>query len=146
MKSSALIGSPLENLASCRSWNRSASKQGDYASLFQPIAGYQAVADGRATKLSGLAKLDDYSFTTTLTRPAGYWTTTVALWPFWVVDSKVITSAGDGVWFTQPQTLIGGGPFRMTARSAGQALDFEAVPHWFGGSTGRITHVHIDVI
>ena len=128
------------------SWNRAASKQGDYASLFQPIVGYQAVADGRATKMSGLVKLDDYSFTTTLTRPAGYWTTSVGLWPFWVVDQKVIASAGDLVWFTNPQTLIGSGPFRMTARSAGQALDFEPVSHWYGGSTGAITHVHIDVL
>ncbi len=128
------------------SWNRAAAKQGDYASLFQPIAGYQAVADGRTTKMSGLVKLDAYSFTTTLTRPAGYWTTTVGLWPFWVVDSKVIAAAGDGVWFTQPQTLIGSGPFRMTARAAGQSLDFEPVPHWFGGKTGAITHVHIEVV
>ena len=128
------------------SWNRAAAKQGDYASLFQPIVGYQAVADGRTTKISGLVKLDAYSFTTTLVKPAGYWTTTVGLWPFWVVDSKVIAAAGDGVWFTQPQTLIGSGPFRMTARAAGQTLDFEPVPHWFGGKTGAITHVHIDVI
>lgn len=128
------------------SWNRAAGKQGDYASLFQPIAGYQAVADGRATKMSGLVKLDDYSFTTTLTRPTGYWTATVGLWPFWVVDQKVIATAGDLVWFTNPQTLIGSGPFRMIARSAGQALDFEPVAHWYGGSTGAITHVHIDVI
>ena len=128
------------------SWNRAASKQGDYASLFQPIVGYQAVADGRTTKLSGLVKLDPYSFTTTLTKPAGYWLTTVALWPFWVVDSKVIATAGDNVWFTNPQTLIGSGPFRMTARSAGQSLDFEPVPHWYGGSTGSIAHVHIDVV
>jgi len=128
------------------SWNRAASKQGDYASLFQPIVGYQAVADGRSKTMSGLVKLDAYSFTTTLTKPAGYWLTTVALWPFWIVDSKVIASTGDNVWFTNPQTLIGSGPFRMTSRSAGQALDFEPVPQWYGGSTGRITHVHIDVV
>ena len=128
------------------SWNRAASKQGDYASLFGPMVGYQAVADGRTTKMSGLVKLDAYSFTTTLTKPAGYWLTTVALWPFWLVDSKVIATAGDNVWFTNPQTLIGSGPFRITAHSAGQALDFEPVPQWYGGSTGRITHVHIDVV
>ncbi len=96
--------------------------------------------------MSGLVKLDTYSFTTTLTKPAGYWLTTVALWPFWIVDSKVIVTAGDNVWFTNPQTLVGSGPFRMTSRSAGQALDFEPVPKWYGGSTGSITHVHIGVV
>ena len=128
------------------SWNRAAAKQGDYAGLFQPIAGYQAVADGRTTNLSGLAKIDAYSFTTTLTKATGYWTTTVGLWPFWVVDSKVIAKAGDNVWFTKPETLIGSGPFHMTAHSSGQSLDFEPVPGWFGGSTGAITHVHIEVL
>jgi oligopeptide transport system substrate-binding protein len=128
------------------SWNRAVAKQGDYAGLFQPIAGYQAVADGRTTKLSGLAKVDAYTFTSTLTKPAGYWYTVVGLWPFWVVDSKVISAAGDNTWFTKPETLIGSGPFRMTARAAGQSLDFEPVAKWFGGSTGAITHVHIDVL
>jgi ABC-type oligopeptide transport system substrate-binding subunit len=128
------------------SWNRAAAKQGDYAGLFQPIAGYQAVADGRTTKLSGLVKVDAYTFTTTLTTPAGYWYTVVGLWPFWVVDRNVIAAAGDNIWFTKPETLIGSGPFRMTARSAGQSLDFEPVPAWFGGPTGSITHVHIDVL
>jgi oligopeptide transport system substrate-binding protein len=128
------------------SWNRAVARQGDYASLFQPIAGYQAVADGRTTKLSGLTKIDAYTFTSTLTKPAGYWYTVVGLWPFWVVDSKVIATAGDNAWFTKPETLIGSGPFRMTARSAGQSLDFEPVPAWFGGPTGAVTHVHIDVL
>jgi oligopeptide transport system substrate-binding protein len=128
------------------SWNRAAAKQGDYAGLLQPIAGYQAVADGKATTLSGLVKVDVYTFTSTLTKPAGYWYAVVGLWPFWVVDSKVIAVAGDNAWFTNPQTLIGSGPYRMTARSSGQSLDFEPVPAWFGGSTGAISHVHIDVL
>jgi oligopeptide transport system substrate-binding protein len=128
------------------SWNRAAAKQGDYAGLFQPIAGYQAVADGRSKTLSGLTKIGAFTFTSTLSQPTGYWSTVVALWPFWVVDRKVIAAAGDNAWFTKPETLIGSGPFRMTARSVGQSLDFEPVPSWFGGSTGAITHVHIDVL
>ena len=128
------------------SWTRAVREQGDYATLFGPIVGYQAVADGRATKLSGLAKVNDYSFTSTLIKPFGPWYTIVGLWPFWVVDQKVISVAGDNVWFTTPDTLIGSGPFRMTARSAGLSMDFEPVPKWYGGSTGAITHVHIDVL
>jgi oligopeptide transport system substrate-binding protein len=128
------------------SWNRAAAKQGDYAGLFQPVAGYDQVAQGRATALSGLAKVDAYTFTSTLTKPAGYWFTEVALWPLWVVDSKVIASAGDDVWFTKPDTLIGSGPFRLVTRAAGQSLDFAPVAAWFGGKTGAITHVHIDVV
>jgi oligopeptide transport system substrate-binding protein len=127
------------------SWNRAAAKQGDSAGLFQAVAGYDQVAQGRAIALSGLVKVDDYSFTTTLIKPAGYWFTVVGLWPFWVVDRKVIKSAGEDVWFTKPETLIGSGPFRLAARVVGQSLDFEPVPAWFGGKTGALKHVHIDV-
>ena len=128
------------------SWNRAAAKQGEFADLFQAVAGYSQVAQGRATTLSGLAKVDAYTFTSTLTKPSGYWFTEVGLWPFWVVDSKVITSAGEDAWFTKPDTLIGSGPYRLVARAAGQSLDFAAVPAWFGAKTTTVTHVHIDVV
>ena len=128
------------------SWTRAVAKQGDYATLFQPIVGYQAVADHKSAKLTGLAKLTDYSFKTTLVRATGAWYTIVGLWPFWLVDKKVIDVAGDNAWFTTPDTLIGSGPFRLTSRSPGQSLDFDPVSKWYGGSTGAITHVHIDVL
>jgi oligopeptide transport system substrate-binding protein len=128
------------------SWNRAAAKQGDYAGLFNIVTGYDAVAQGRAAQMSGLAKVDDYTFTAALTKRAGYFTTLVGLWPFWVVDQKVIASAGEDAWFTKPETLIGSGPFRMTARVPGQSIDFQPVPDWYGGSTGKLTHVHVEVI
>lgn len=128
------------------SWNRAAALQGDYAGLFAIVAGYQAVASGRAAAMTGLAKVDDTTFTTTLTKPAGYFLAEVGLWPFWVVDRKVITSAGQDEWSTKPETLIGSGPFRMTARSPGQSIDFAPVANWYGGKTGLLTHVHIAVM
>ena len=128
------------------SWNRAAAKQGDYAGLFNVVAGYDAVAAGRAGQMSGLAKLDDYTLTATLTKRAGYFMTEVGLWPFWVVDQKVITSAGEDAWFTKPQTLIGSGPFQMTARVPGQSMDFQPVPTWYGGPTGKLARVHIEIV
>ena len=128
------------------SWNRAAAKQGDFAGLFSVVAGYNAVASGRSTTLSGLAKIDDYTFSSSLSRRAGYWTTLVGLWPFWIVDRKVIASAGDATWFTKPETLVGSGPFRLTARAAGQSLDFEPVPAWYGGKSGALKRIHIDVL
>jgi oligopeptide transport system substrate-binding protein len=128
------------------SWNRAAAKQGDFAGLFSIVAGYDPVAAGRATQMSGLAKTDDYTFTATLTKRAGYFTTLVGLWPFWLVDQKVIASAGENAWFTKPETLIGSGPFRLTARVAGQSMDFQPVPDWYGGTTGKLAHVHLEVV
>jgi oligopeptide transport system substrate-binding protein len=128
------------------SWNRAAAKQGDYAGLFNVVAGYDAVASGRANQLTGLAMLDDFTFTATLTKQAGYFFAEVGLWPFWVVDQKVIASAGEDAWFARPETLIGSGPFRMTARVPGQSMDFQPAAGWYGGSTGKLAHVHVEVV
>lgn len=139
-------GDPITAADFIYSWNRAVTMQGDYAGLFSLIAGYQDVASGRSAQMSGLAKTDDLTLTVTLTKRAGYFFTLVGLWPFWVVDQKVIASAGEDAWSTRPDTLVGSGPFRMIARTAGQNMDFEPVAGWYGGKTGKLTHVHIDVI
>jgi oligopeptide transport system substrate-binding protein len=128
------------------SWNRAARLQGDYASVMAPIAGYDAVAAGTTTTMTGLKKIDDYTFSATLSVPAAYWFTEVALWTAWVVDQKVISVAGDDKWFTNPATYIGTGQFKMTARTPKQSIDFAPVSGWWGGSTGAITKVHIEII
>jgi oligopeptide transport system substrate-binding protein len=128
------------------SWDRAARIQGTYASVFQPVAGYDDVAAGKATHMTGLKKIDDYDFSATLSAPAGYWFTEVALWTAWVVDPKVVQAAGDAKWFTDPSTLIGTGPFKMTARTPKQSADFAPVPNWWGGSPGALTKVHIEIV
>lgn len=131
------------------SWNRAARIQGDYASVFQPVVGYDDVSTGKAHDMTGLKKIDDYSFSATLTDPAGYWYTEVALWTAWVVDQKVIKAAGkedDSAWASDPATAIGTGQFKMTARTPKQSIDFAPVANWYGGSTGAITKVHIEII
>jgi oligopeptide transport system substrate-binding protein len=140
-------GDPVKADDFIYSWSRAARIQGDYASVFEPVVGYAAVSTGKATTLSGLKKIDDYNFSATLSAPAGYWYTEIALWTAWVVDQKVISAAGgDDKWTTNPATLIGTGQFRMSARTAKQSVDFEAVPNWWGGSTGALKKVHMEVI
>jgi len=142
-------GDPVKADAFIFSWNRAAAIQGDYASVFQPVVGYDDVSNGKATEMSGLKKIDDYSFSATLTAPAGYWYTETALWTAWVVDPKVVLAAGkptDTKWADDPATAIGTGQFKMTARTPKQSLDFAPVPNWWGGSTGTLTKVHIEII
>src|SRR5438093_11464055 len=120
------------------SWDRVAAMQGDYASVMQPVAGYDDVSNGKATHMSGLKKLDDYSFSATLTAPAGYWSTEIALWTAWVVDQKVVTAAGkatDTAWPDNPATAIRTGQFTMTARTPKQSIDLAPVANWWGGWT-----------
>ena len=132
------------------SWNRVVAKQGDYAGLFALIAGYQDLASGKTAQMSGLAKGDDFTLMVTLAKRAGYFLTLVGLWPFWIVDQKVIASAGEDAWVTKPETLVGSGPFRLTARTPGQSMDFEPVTGWYGGPkskpTGLLTRVHVEVV
>jgi oligopeptide transport system substrate-binding protein len=139
-------GDPITAADFIYSWDRAVAKQGDYAGLFAVIAGYGDVASGKTAQMSGLAKVDDFTLSVTLTKRAGYFSSLVALWPFWVVDQKVIASAGEDAWSLKPETLIGTSPFRMTGRVPGQSMDFEPVPAWFGGKTGAITHVHVEVV
>ena len=128
------------------SWNRAAAMQGDYAGLFNVVAGYQVLVNGTASQMSGLSAPDDYTLVVTLAKPAGYFLSEVALWPFWVVDQKVIAAAGEDSWFTKPETLIGSGPFKMSARTPGQSMDFAPVTGWYGGKTGTLTRVHVEVV
>ncbi len=131
------------------SWNRAAAMQGDYASVFQPVVGYDDVSKGKATEMSGLKKIDDSTFSATLTAPAQYWYTEVALWTAWVVDKKVVLAAGKATesnWASNPSTAIGSGAFKMTARTPKQSIDFAPVANWYGGSTGAITKVHIEIV
>src|SRR6202158_61925 len=129
------------------SWNRAARIQGDYASVFEPAVGYDAVAKGTTKTMTGLKKIDDYKFSATLTSPAAYWFTEVGLWTAWVVSEKaIIAGGGDDKWFTDPKYLIGSGQFKMTARTPKQSLDFAPVANWYGGSTGVLQKVHIEVI
>ena len=129
------------------SWSRTAALQGDYAGMLAPIAGYADVVAGRASQLSGLTRIDDTTFTATLTRPVPQFATELGLWPFWLVDRGVIANAGEGLWTMSPATVVGSGPFRMTARTPGVSMDFAPVAGWYGGKTaGRLTHVHVQVI
>ena len=142
-------GDPVKSDDFIFSWNRAAAMQGDYASVFAPVAGYDDVAAGKATQMTGLKKIDDYSFSATLSSPAAYWFTEVALWTAWVVDQKVVLAAGkatDSDWASKPETAIGTGPFKMSARTPKQSIEFVNTPNWWGGSTGAITKVKIEIV
>ena len=139
-------GDPITASDFVYSWHRAAAKQGDYAGLFGVIAGYSDFVSGKVAQMSGLRTLDDYTLEVTLVKRAAYFQTETGLWPFWLVDKKVIASAGDAVWFNKAETLVGSGPFRLTARTPGQSMDFAPVAGWYGGKTGSLTRVHVEVM
>ncbi len=143
-------GDPVTSADVLFSWNRAARLQDTYGVVFQPVAGYNAVAptSGAATAntLSGLSAPDQYTVQAKLTSPAGYWLTEVALWTADVVDQKVIPNDTDKTWWTNPATAIGTGPFKLTAYVPKDHLSFANVPNWWGGSTGHLTDIEATVL
>ncbi|MFZ0217294.1 MAG: ABC transporter substrate-binding protein, partial [Candidatus Dormiibacterota bacterium] len=123
------------------SWNRAASLQGSYASAFQPVVGYQAVANQNVTAMSGLTAPDDYTVVAHLQYPAGYWLTETAIWTANILDPKAV-QAGGASWWSNPKTAVGIGPFQLTQYTPNASVDFQPVKNWWDGSTGSLTHVH----
>jgi oligopeptide transport system substrate-binding protein len=142
-------GDPVRAADVLYSWNRVARLNTDVyqsASIFEPVKGFADMQAGRAKTLSGLNTTDDYTVVATLTAPAGYWLVELGLWAAAVIDQNVVARQGEDAWWTTPEGLVGTGPFRMSSREKGQSLDFEPVANWWGGSTGRLKRIHVDVI
>jgi oligopeptide transport system substrate-binding protein len=128
------------------SWARTLRLNDAYASNLEVITGATDVEDGKTKTIAGLSAPDSYTLVAKLDAPAGFWLTQLAMpTATEVLDRKVIEAAGDDHWTEKPETYIGSGPFKMTARTPKQSMDFDAVKNWWGGSTGKLTHVHTDV-
>ncbi|MFZ0217293.1 MAG: ABC transporter substrate-binding protein [Candidatus Dormiibacterota bacterium] len=125
------------------SWNRAATLQGSYATVFQPVVGYDAVASGSAQTMTGLTAPDPYTVVAHLQYPAGYWETETAIWTANILEKKAVDQGGASFW-DNPTTAVGIGPFKLTQYTANSSLDFAPVKNWWNGSTGSLTHVHVD--
>lgn len=132
------------------SWARAAAAQGDWASVFQPVLGYDALAGPQQSSatlhFAGLSAPDAYTLVARLTAPAGYWMAELALPSAWVVDHTAVAAGGEEKWWTTPDGLVGTGPFRLTSWTHDAELDFAAVPDWWGGSTGALRRLEMHVV
>jgi oligopeptide transport system substrate-binding protein len=129
------------------SWTRTLRINDAYASNLEVITGAADVEAGTATKIAGLSAPDAYTLVAKLDAPAGYWLTQLAMpTATEVLNQKVITAAGgDDKWTESVTTYIGSGPFKMTQRTPKASMDFEPVKSWWGGDTGKLTKIHIDI-
>jgi ABC-type oligopeptide transport system substrate-binding subunit len=128
------------------SWTRTLRLNDAYAGNLEPIVGATDVEAGKSTTISGLTAPDAYTLKAQLTAPAGFWLTELAM-PVAseVVDQKVITAAGEDTWTNSPSTFIGSGPFKLTQRTPKASMDFVPVKSWWGGDTGKLTAIHIEI-
>jgi oligopeptide transport system substrate-binding protein len=142
-------GDPVTAADFIYSWNRAAAINGDWGTIFQPVAGYAAVA--AAGKVTNEARLDvtapdDYTLVARLSAASGYWLAELVLPAAWVVDQNAIAQGGAEQWWTKPNDLVGTGPFRMTDWTSNGDLAFAPVANWWNGSTGALTRVELHIV
>jgi oligopeptide transport system substrate-binding protein len=120
-----------------------------YASNLEAIKGATAVESGEAKSIAGLSAPDDYTLKAQLEQPAGYWLSQLAMpTAALVLDQKVIEATGQvdsEKWTQSPTTYIGTGPYKMTQRVPNQSMEFAPVSAWWGGSTGALKSIHVDI-
>lgn len=143
------------------SWNRAAALQGSNAVNLSDIVGYGVVSNNQlsgapleallekndaSVTMSGLTAPDDRTVVVKLSSPAGWFLHAIAEPGVvgMVVDETVVKANFDG-WWSSPATLVGTGPYRMTAHAAGSSIDFAAVPRWWGVPKPTLSLVHLQV-
>jgi len=158
------------------SWNRAAWEQGAYAFLLSAIDGYNDVATASAASgapsgaaleqklesndpsvsMKGLTAPDGASGFTVqakLSSPAGWFLSAITLEATtgMIVDSNAIKQDANGntassAWWSNPQTAIGTGAFKMSAYTPKQSIEFTAVNNWWGSPKPTLKKVHIDIL
>ena len=144
------------------SWDRAAAQQGAYSTNLSAIAGFSNLStkpppvatieqllakNDPSVMMSGLSAPDDYTVVAKLSKPAGWFLSALALESTtgMIVDQKVVSKDPQN-WWTNPDTLIGTGAYRMTARTPKQSADFQAVPNWWGSPKPVVKNIHLDII
>lgn len=151
------------------SWNRAASMSGAYGTSYgtnlSAIQGYGDVSKNTAVgaaleallekndpsvSMTGLTAPDGptgYTVQAKLAFPAGWFLPAISLTDStgMLVDENVVKQDFDN-WWTNPQTSIGTGPFKMTGRVPKQSVDFQAVSNWWGSPKPTLKAVHVDVL
>ncbi len=142
------------------SWNRAAAFQGSYATNLSAIDGYNTVAKNTKSGaelesllekqdpsvwMTGLTAPDPYTVQVKLSAPAGWFLTAISLSGStgMLVDQNAVKQDPDN-WWRNPATAIGTGPFKMTAYTPKQSVDFAAVDNWWGSPKPTLKKVHID--
>lgn len=144
-------GDPIKAKDVLYSWNRAAYLNDAYATVFDPVVGGPDTEARKTKTMSGLTATDDYTIKAVLSDTAGYWLTELALWTADIVDQKVIEAA-DGTdvdkqntWWSKPASAVGSGPFKMTERTAKASMAFQPVASWYGGSTGALRNIKVEI-
>jgi ABC-type oligopeptide transport system substrate-binding subunit len=144
------------------SWNRAAAAQGPYSTNLAPIVGFDKLStsppapaqleallakNDPSVMLSGLSAPDPSTVVVKLSAAAGWFTSAIALSAStgMIVDQKAVQK-DPANWWANPDTAVGTGAFKMSARTPKQSVDFTAVPNWWGSPKPTLKKIHLDII
>jgi oligopeptide transport system substrate-binding protein len=131
------------------SWTRALRIHAADLSALELIQGAAEVEQGKSASIAGLSAPDSLTLVAHLVHPAGYWLGQLATpGPTSVVDPVVLAASGDPDgpgWAANPATCVGTGPYRLAGTRPGRSLWFTPVPNWWGGSSGVLQKVVIDL-
>ena len=144
------------------SFNRAAAAQGPYSTNLSPVAGFDKLSskppapaqleqllakNDPSVMLSGLSAPDASTVVVKLAQPAAWFLSAIALSAStgMIVDQKAVQQDPQN-WWAKPETAVGTGAYKMSARAPGQSIDFEAVPNWWGSPKPTVKKVHLDII
>ncbi len=83
----------------------------------------------------GIQALDDLTLEVTLENPSAYFINLASLPSFMALPRKAIERAGEQAW-TQPENIVGNGPFRLTEWTTEKQMVFEPNSRYHGGAPG----------
>jgi oligopeptide transport system substrate-binding protein len=144
------------------SWNRAAAAQGPYSTNLSAIAGFDKLStnppapaqleqllakNDPSVTMSGLSAPDASTVVAKLAQPAGWFLPAIALESTtgMLVDQAVVQKDPQN-WWASPATAVGTGAYKMSARTPGQSIDFQAVANWWGSPKPTVKSVHLDII
>ena len=134
------------------SFSRAAAEGGDaYGPDFDHVVGFDVVSavtdwPHHKTMLSGMSAPDDHTLVIKLISPWSVFNTELALASAAQVVDPTVVDQDDANWWSKPETAVGTGPYKMTARVPKQSLEFTAVDNWWGSPQPTVKKVKIDVI
>jgi len=109
--------------------------------LEAPIVGASAVADGKATTLSGLKAVDAHTLQVTLVQPTAYFLAELTNSLFFPLNQKVIERYGQKNWMLHAaMSGVGAGPFQLKEWDHNIKMIFTPNPYYYGNKT-RLTEV-----
>ena len=132
-------GTPVTAQSYIYTWTRALLPEvasPDAATLEAPIAGANAVSNGKATTITGLLALDPHTLQVTLTQPAPYFLATLTNSLFFPLNQKVIEHYGQKNWTGYAATAgVGTGPFKIKTWEHDVQMILTPNPYYYGKKT-----------